>query len=162
MDEYIIIAAHHEAGHALMAYIVGWTINSIKLHIKNDQLICAITNYNFGEDIINTETNLKRRLLCLLGGPISEAQFQRKNKLDIDALGHDGTTIDNLLHHLHRLDKENIIQDSINTTANFMKFTNNFNAKNQIVEVLLDQSNIDSDQFHQIMISNNITRMNFN
>lgn len=162
MDENIIIASYHEAGHALMAYIVGWSINSIELYIQNNRLTSAITNYDFGLDLINDSTNLNRRLLCLMGGPISQALFQGINQIDIDILGQDGVTIDNLLAHLNRQAKENIIQTSMNTTATFMSFNDNIIARQQIAEILIERHNIYTDEFHQIMSLNNVRQMNFN
>ena len=161
MDENIIIAAHHEAGHALMAYIVGWTINSIELNIQNEQLNSAVTNYNFGEDL-NNNVNLNRRLLCLMGGPISQLVFQGNNQIDINTLGEDGATIDNLLAHLNQRTKEQTIQDSIDTTANFLNFKDNIKARLQIIEILIERHTITPDEFHQIMTLNNVRRMNFN
>lgn len=145
-----------------MAYIVGWSINSIELYIQNNILTFAITNYDFGLDLINDSTNLNRRLLCLMGGPISQALFQGINQIDIDILGKDGVTIDNFLAHLNRQDKENIIQTSMNTTATFMSFNDNIIARQQIAEILIERHNIYTDDFHQIMSLNNVRRMNFN
>jgi hypothetical protein len=162
MDKNIIIAAHHEAGHALMAYIVGWTISSIELNVQSNILNFAITQYDFGNDINNNEINLKRRILCLMGGPISQALFQDNYKIDLDTLEQDGVTIDNLLTHIDILTKEDIIQSSINTTATLLNFKDNINARNQITEILIKRHGIMQNDFHQIMISNNVKRMDFN
>ena len=97
-----------------------------------------------------------------MGGPISQALFQGINQIDIDILGQDGVTIDNLLAHLNRQDKENIIQTSMNTTATFMSFNDNIIARQQIAEILIERHNIYTDDFHQIMSLNNVRRMNFN
>lgn len=162
MDENIIIAAHHEAGHAIMAYIVGWSINSIELNVQNGILNFATTSYDFGDDTHNNEVNLKRRILCLMGGPISQALFQNNYKIDLDTLEQDGLTIDNLLAHMDIQTKEDIVQSSINTTATFLKFKDNLNASKQIAEILIHRHGIMQNDFHQIMISNNVKRMDFN
>jgi predicted LPLAT superfamily acyltransferase len=97
-----------------------------------------------------------------MGGPISQALFQGINQIDIDILGQDGVTIDNLLAHLNRQAKENIIQTSMNTTATFMSFNDNIIARQQIAEILIERHNIYTDEFHQIMSLYNVRQMNFN
>ena len=157
-----MIAAYHEAGHAIMAYIVGWTISSIEMDIHNNELNYARTTYDFNIDLIDNEINLQRRLLCLIGGPVSQALFQNTNQIDIDTLGNDGIMIDNLLTHLSQETKEDIIQCAINDTATILSLNDSLNAVQQIVEILINAHNITSDEFHQIMILNNVTRMDFN
>lgn len=160
MDENIIIAAHHEAGHALMAYIVGWTINSVELNIQNDQLNYGVTNYNFGEAINNSY--IDRRLHCLMGGPISQTLYQNNELIDIDTLGPDGDLIDNLLDQLNKSDKEHTIQESIYATATILNIKDNINAIRQIVDILMERHSITPCEFHQIMNINNVKRMDFN
>ena len=121
MDKYIIITAHHEAGHAIMAHIVGWTINSIVLDVKNGILQNGVTNYNFGDDEIDNCTNLNRRILCLMGGPIAQTIHEKVNKIDIDRLGKDGDLIDALLFNLDSQSKTRIIQESIIRLLDFYK-----------------------------------------
>jgi hypothetical protein len=162
MDENIIIAANHEAGHALMAYIVGWTISSIKLNVQNDILKEAFTQYDFYDDIIENEINLNRRILCLMGGPIAQALFQNNLILNLDTLEKDGLTIDSLLANTDIQTKENIIQSSINYTATILNTEVNKNARNQIVDILILRHGLIAEEFHQIMISNSVKRMSFN
>jgi ATP-dependent Zn protease len=48
--ENIKICAYHESGHAILAYFVKWTVKSIKIEFKNGNLLCGVTNYDFGND----------------------------------------------------------------------------------------------------------------
>lgn len=163
IDNNIIIAAQHEAGHALMAYIVGWTINSIELHIQSNKLISAITKYNFGVDLNNNNnSNLSRRLLCLMGGPISQALFLQNTQIDIDTMGQDGITIDNMLTHLDLSTKNQVIQDAINTTAHFLSYHNNIKARQQISKILIKRYSLTQNEFHQVINSNNVLQMDLN
>jgi len=51
MDKNIEIAANHEAGHAIMAYKVGWNINEIKIVIEKGVLQHAVTKYDHGNSL---------------------------------------------------------------------------------------------------------------
>ncbi len=144
MDEYIIITAHHEAGHALTAYIVGWTINEIELNVKEGILQYGVTRYNYGVDKINNWTNLNRRILCLMGGPIAQKIYEKSNYINIDSLGQDGKSIDDLLSSLDRQRKEETIQNSIDKTATLLNTTENITARQLIVDKLINTSNYTS------------------
>ncbi len=97
MDENIIIASHHEAGHAVMAYVVGWNIKSINLVVENEKLKNGITNYDFIEDNQANHVNLNRRIHALMGGPIAESFYRGEKQINLDLLGVDGIRIDELL-----------------------------------------------------------------
>ena len=162
MDENIIITAHHEAGHALMAHIAGWTINSIVLNVQNGILLCGVTNYNFGGEEMNNRTNLSRRILCLMGGPIAQAIHQNNNRIDIDTLGQDGISIDTFLSNLDSQTKANSIQESINSTAIFLQITANKNARQLIADRLINNLTISQLEFVEIVNGCNVSRMDFN
>lgn len=161
MDENIIITAHHEVGHAIMAHIVGWTINSIVLNVQNDILQFGVTNYNFGNDEINDWTNLNRRILCLMGGPIAQAIHENVNHIDINTLGQDGVIIDNFLLNLDPQTKANTIQDSINATATFLQIEDSRNARELIAERLIINHTISRAEFLEIVNGCNILRLDF-
>ena len=133
MDNNILITAHHEAGHALMAYIVGWSINSIELYIQNGVLEYGVTNYDFGIDKMDNSININRRIHCLLGGPVSQAIYEKNNQIDIDNLGKDGVHIDELLSSLDNRHKEITIKEAIDTTATLLNINSVIKAKEIIV-----------------------------
>lgn len=157
----IITTAYHEAGHALMAYITGWSIKSIILNIEKKKLIYGLTTYNFNDDQINSQTNLNRRILCLMGGPIAQAIYENNLMLNIDILGKDGETIDDLLSHLNIIDKQNFIQDSINITATILQINTNKNALKRIAEKLINDHQLFESDFIQLLNEFKITKMNF-
>ncbi|TDP01550.1 hypothetical protein [Flavobacterium sp. 245] len=153
--------AYHEAGHALMSYITGWSIKSVILKFENEELIYGLTTYNFNDDEINTQANLNRRILCLLGGPISQAIYENNSMLNIDTLGKDGENIDYLLSHLKIIDKENFIRNSIKTTATILQINENKKALKSIAEKLINDHQLFENDFIQLLNKFNITRMNF-
>ncbi|POY38591.1 hypothetical protein C3K47_04130 [Solitalea longa] len=161
MDKNVIIAAHHEAGHSLMAFIVGWSIDSIELNIENDTLLFGVTKYNFEGDEIDSLINLNRRILCLMGGPIAQALYENSSMINIDTLGPDGETIDILLTNLTLQEKEYTIQRSINSTANFLNMNTNRNARHLIVDRLINDLTISQTEFLDLVKACNVRRMNF-
>jgi len=162
MDENIKIASFHEAGHGIMSYIVGWTISTIELQVENNILVNAVTNYDFGNNFENSHINLNRRVFCLVGGPISEAFYRGEKYINLDILGQDGITIDNLLNGLSPQEKESKIQEALNTTATLLNIENSKTASQEISEILIENRILSADEFHIIMERNKITRMNFN
>ncbi|RZJ76448.1 MAG: hypothetical protein EOO45_02215 [Flavobacterium sp.] len=100
MDQNINIAAYHEAGHALVAYIVGWSVPKIVLTIENGTLIQANTAYDNGDDknyvdviksfpssrsMLNGMTSAqkkevymvsKKMHLCVIAGPMAQYYFE--------------------------------------------------------------------------------------
>lgn len=161
MDENIIIASFHEAGHAIISYIVGWTIDTIKLQVENDILVNAVTKYDFGNDTENSIINLNRRVFCLVGGPISEAFYQNKNSINLNILGQDGITIDNLLNGISLPEKEKIIQQALNDVATLLNSENSQNASQEISKILIEKRSLSAIEFSTIMENNNIKRMKF-
>jgi ATP-dependent Zn protease len=161
MDDNILICAHHEAGHALMAYIVGWSISSITLNIVDNVLQFGVTNYDFGDADMGATENLNRRILCLLSGPISQLLFEEKNEMNIDNLGPDGITIDSLLVGYTSQKKEEIIADSMRIITTLLANNVNKTAKLKVVEKLMKHKNISQEQFHNILEGFDIKRMKF-
>jgi ATP-dependent Zn protease len=159
MDENIIIASHHEAGHAIMAYVVGWNISSIELLIENGILKMGVTNYEFGEDNLEDFVNLNRRIHALIGGPIAEIFFRGESHIDLDLLGVDGVRIDELLKT--DLNKDNTIQAAINLTATFLNFPNCKSAINEIAQILIETSSLSKEHFNMIMQKHKVHQMNF-
>jgi hypothetical protein len=161
MDENIIIASFHEAGHAIISYIVGWTIDTIKLQVENDILVNAVTKYDFGNDTENSIINLNRRVFCLVGGPISEAFYRNENSINLNILGQDGITIDNLLNGISLPEKEKIIQQALNDVATLLNSENSQNASQEISKILIEKRSLSAIEFNTIMENNNIKRMKF-
>ncbi len=157
MDKNIEIAANHEAGHAIMAYIVGWNIESIKLTIENGTLISGKTTYDFCDDIAENPTNLHRRILCLMGGPIAEILFRKENSIDLDKLGQDGELIDDLLMNV--LDKDIIIEDQITLTVSLLNIPNTRLATEEIVNNLIATNNLTQEDFIEIASKHEIRQM---
>jgi len=162
MDENIIITSHHESGHALMAYIVGWSIDSIILKIENEKLLYGVTNYDFCGETTDDWTNLNRRVHCLVGGPISQAFYENNNRIDLDMLGQDGITIDYLLSSFDSRTKEDTIQNAITTTATLLQISENRKAKIMITEFLMQNHKISQTEFIEIVKSCNVVRIKFN
>lgn len=100
MDPNIEIAAYHEAGHALLAYTVGWSVPQIVLQIENGALEGATTSYhNYQDggyvDVINKFPSTyqvlktmtpeqkdeayhasKKMHYCVIAGPITQFYFE--------------------------------------------------------------------------------------
>lgn len=153
VDEFIIIAAYHEAGHALMAFFVGWGITSINLNVENGLLTKegAITNYNFNGDQMDNQRNIIRRIYCVLAGPVSERIYTGDYEIKLDKIGPDGEVIDNYLANLNRRDKEIIIQDSIKDTFEFMNDEPVRNARQNIADVLINNHTMSYGEFIEIV-----------
>jgi hypothetical protein len=161
MDENIIISAHHEAGHALIAHIVGWSIDSIILNIENGLLKCGVTKYDYKGDEINNLTNLRRRLLCLLGGPISQAFYENSTHLAFDSMGEDGKSIEKLLDSFNLTQRTKLIEDSITITSNLLRFVENKNAIAAIKNYLITNHSINQAEYINILNKFNIKIMDF-
>jgi hypothetical protein len=95
----IQLCSYHESGHTVMAYFVGWEIDSIKIKFQDDLVLNGVTKYNYGEDeyfvdyLMNFEANediynkfnsqqkkycltvAEKRIYTLLGGPSAEKEF---------------------------------------------------------------------------------------
>lgn len=164
MDEQIIIGAHHEAGHALTAYIVGWSINSITVEIEGDLLIKGITNYNYGNDYVNTNwTNIKRRIMCLLGGPIAQTLYENCSHIDLDTLGHDGKLLNDILNSMDSGIRAQVnIQELIKNVATILNMNDHKEALLKIAQRLIDVHELSKEEFMELMTKHNIHRMNFN
>ena len=161
MDENITIASFHEAGHGIMSYIVGWTISSIELTVVDNMLLNAVTKYDFGIDVEDNYTNLNRRVFCLVGGPICEAFYRKEMHIDLDILGQDRITIDQLLNGFSPVEREKIIQNALNDVATLLNAKNSKKATQEISEILIKDRRLSVEEFHSIMERNNITKMNF-
>ncbi len=161
MDDNILICAHHEAGHAIMAYIVGWSINSITLNIEDKVLKFGVTNYDFGKEDTDASIDLDRRILCLLSGPISQFLFEEKGEMNIDNLGTDGINIDKLLFRYDSVAKEKKITEFIEISATLLEIDENKNARLRIVENLIENKNLSQEEFHVILEDFDIKRMQF-
>lgn len=96
-DERIInITAYHEAGHTLMAYFVGWSVNNIEIVFNGSIVDHGVTRYSHGTDTryvsliaekqndFNTLTIEEKiecaqagqkRIFSIMGGPIAEKIF---------------------------------------------------------------------------------------
>ena len=75
MDEDEILTAYHEAGHAVVGYALGGTVDSMQLGGEPDEWLPA----RFGDcrvrwsiADVSTNTHARRELLTILGGPVAE------------------------------------------------------------------------------------------
>ena len=161
MDENIIIAAYHEAGHSILAYIVSWTIQSASLTVRDNHLVDARTSYNFGNDDLNDDVNLRRRIYCLMGGPVSESLYRNENEINLDFLGIDGVLIDQLLNHYPLWEKEQLIEETLEAVATFMSMNSVLSARQEISQVLQENHTISNNEFEEIITRFNVPRINF-
>jgi hypothetical protein len=164
MDQEIPKSAYHEAGHAVSAYIVGWSINSIKLEVEKDVLLKGVTSYDYGKDIFDSYENVNRRAICLLGGPIAQKLYEKDLKIDIDLLGPDGMVLREIQKFFLVNYGENFdIQEMIGITSNLLQINQNWQAVNAIVSELMKSKtySIDKITFEEITKSYKISRMNF-
>lgn len=159
MDENINIASYHEAGHAIMAYIVGWNIKSIDLQVENGILQMGVTNYEFTEDNQEPHVNMNRRILALMGGAIAELFYRGENQIDLDLLGIDGVNVYKLLNN--DINKENTIQTAINETATFLNLHMCKAAIKEIATLLVETHNLSKELFNEIMIKHKVPQMSF-
>ena len=159
MDENIIIASHHEAGHAVMDYVVGWNIKSINLVAHNEKLKKGITNYDFIEDNQANQVNLSRRILALMGGPLAESLYRGEKQISLDLLGIDGIRIYELLKD--DVNKDDTIQTALNQTATFLNFPMCKAAIDEIASLLIETYYLYKDKFNKIMTKHKVPQMNF-
>ena len=97
MDPEIIRTAWHETGHTLMAYYAGIHVESVTLHFENNLLTHGSTRYDFTHVGEFDNSILLKRLIALLGGPLSQKIYESDPEIDLNNLGTDGDTIRDLL-----------------------------------------------------------------
>jgi len=109
----VLTAAHHEAGHVVYTYSIRWSVNSVKLVIKDEQVIDGITEYDFGKEKPLVEALENQQMLnnliadkgyelssvalkmcwCLMGGPVAESYYLKgidfRDELPVDLQGPD-------------------------------------------------------------------------
>lgn len=158
--DLLSICSYHEAGHALMSYIVGWNIHSISIIRENEMIIGGTTKYDFGVNESHDFIFLQKRIHCLLGGPVSQAIYEGKAIINFDELGSDGKLIYRLLANLSSVERDRIIQDGINQTYKFLNFTKCKLAIEEIAKVVFTDLILSKETFNEIVKNAQIPIMN--
>lgn len=96
LNSEILKVAYHEAGHALMAHFVGWSIHFIKIEPVDATLYMGETNYDFNDELPLAFENLHRTLIRILGGPVSQMIYEDSDFLIPNQLENDGEKINEL------------------------------------------------------------------
>jgi len=159
MDSFLPSAAHHEAGHALMSYIVGWSIEYIEFRFDETVLTEAVTKYDVLGQNKSSPFFVKRRLLCLLGGPVAQVIFEKRTKINIDELGPDGVLIDAMLSGMDSIQKERLINDTINAVSIFLRLAASVAARDSIVKELLSAHRLLPEKFIAIVTDHQVARL---
>jgi len=72
------LAAHHEAGHAVMAELCGQHVTAVEI-VGDDDRSGSVESLRFRPDPLEVvdptlpTAHLERRILCLLAGPVAES-----------------------------------------------------------------------------------------
>ena len=153
MDPFVVTAAHHEAGHALMAYLFGWSIDYIKLEFaKNGEFQHGVTRYN-EENAFNLEV----RILCLIAGPVAQAIYEQNNIIDLNHLGPDGKSIDTLCMAMTSVQKNQLLERLFEGASMLLRQNNLRSAREAIVSKLILAKYMHWDSFSQICKDHNIS-----
>lgn len=160
MDPEIIKGAYHEAGHALMAYYVRLPVESVKLLIENNLLIRGITKYDFANIDQDDPSNGFRRIVTLLGGPLSQNIYEGIQFIDLDRLGEDGISIDSILSTMHPSDRSSLeLPRLIGSISNKLISGNYARARQAIGSKLIGDHYIDQPDLNNLFDSFNLEQL---
>jgi|GEM_PF-4340870 hypothetical protein len=166
IDKKIISTAFHEAGHAITAHIVGWSINFIHIETKNSKLLKGVTNYDFiGQDNgFIEEFGCHRRIYCLIGGPVAHAIHDQRSEITDEYLSADGKAVDQINKTLSQNGIEPIsIHETINDLAPLYRTVKYWNAITEVAESILNNDNlyIEKSEFEAIVNKHNLIILKF-
>jgi hypothetical protein len=151
MNPEILKVAYHEAGHALMAYFVGWSIHFIKIEPYDATLYQGVTKYDFKEESPLAEENLFKTLIRILGGPVSQMIFENSVILIPSQLGNDGDKINELVSRLSPNDYNNGYKYYVAYTRNELLKQPYFSAREEIAIHLATSFNMSKEEFMLIV-----------
>jgi len=160
MDPEIIKGAYHEAGHVLMAYYVSLPIESIRLLIENNLLTRGVTKYDFSNIDQHDPSNRFRRIVCLLGGPLSQNIYEGVQIIDLDKLGEDGISIDSILNTMPPSDRSSFeLQGLIGSISNKLISSNYTRARQAISSKLISDHYIGQPDLNNLFDSFNLEQL---
>lgn len=149
MSDFLLTAAHHEAGHAIVGHFYGYVVINIELEFDNQGLKHGITQYEPEPNAEATAANLHRRVLRAMGGPIAQSLFEQSEEVDLSRseFEHDMKVIDSILIGKN---KNKLIQDAIYEVFALLKSTNASTARYVIANELYLKNRISGEQFREI------------
>ncbi|MEQ8362028.1 MAG: hypothetical protein RH948_04110 [Cyclobacteriaceae bacterium] len=175
----INITAYHEAGHSLMAYFVGWSVQSIEIVLKGNQVEYGATRYNHGEDTeyifmmserptefnrLNSDQKQacihagQKRIYALMGGPIAENIFLHgKSSFYIDFSDNsipDSSTInyfDYFLRKSDNLHEIDFVDKGLNVVASVFQEEVCWNSIEEIAKVVSTKYLIKNNDIEEIL-----------
>lgn len=153
MNNFLLKAANHEAGHALMAYIVGFSIDSITLWYEGVE-VAGITKYDFNGLQKVTQANQLRRLYCVLGGPAGEALLTGTTRLNLN--GPDFETVNGLLLGMNVGEREILLSNSGRSVLGLLSLPGAASARALIVKELTSRLYLSHDMFEEIVADSKV------
>ncbi|OYP28216.1 hypothetical protein [Rhodopirellula sp. MGV] len=82
MDEEETWTAYHEAGHAVIGFLLGGTIESVGMYAEEDDWLperFGDCHVNWGRVDPNANLQIEREVLTLLAGPVAEMIYREED-----------------------------------------------------------------------------------
>lgn len=136
-----------------MAYIVGFSLDSIKLWYEGIE-VAGITKYDFNGPQKVTQANQLRRLYCVLGGPAGEALLTGTTRLNLN--GPDFEIVNGLLIGMDVGEKEILLSNSGRSVLGLLSLPGAVSARALIVKELTSSSYLSRDMFEKIVVDSKV------
>jgi len=143
----IVTASHHEVGHALLSYHVGFLFEFFELQFNGTEFDRGRIRYDFKGIESNSENGLLR-IQCALGGPIAQTIFEKGilnlNRPEFES---DRKVINDVLTGASLEEWKNLVDKQIVIVQAFLEESQSMEARKSIAQELFQSRKISYQKF---------------
>lgn len=156
----LVSASHHEVGHALLSYHVGFLFEFIELQVKGAEFHGGRVLYDFKGVESNTENGLLR-IQCALGGPIAQTIFE-KGILDLyrPEFARDRSIINGILTGANLKQWKDVVDKQSTIVQAFLEEPQSMEARKFIAQQLFQSHKISYVRFTELAKIYKVRRLN--